>query len=631
MLWKRGGNRGKVRAMADNPEMGAGGDGAQEQPGLEARVARLEQELAATRAEMAALRGERAAARPVAAAVVAPVVGPVASSAAAASSFVAAGRRFSAVPKFATAAGDADSLESQLGAKVLSKVAVVLLLVGAAWFLKWAFDNRWIGPAGRVMIGLVAGVGVVLWSEHFRRQKMAAFSYALKAVGSGVLYLSLWASFHLYHLVPAPVAFAAMVAVTLWNGVMAWSQDAQVLAGYALLGAYMTPVLLSTGGNHEIFLFSYLLLIAAALLALLRSKPWALLMLFALPVTAVFYIGWYAQYFDASHAWLTAGFGVAMWAVFVAVPLVVEAPGVMAGVLAPLGAAVFGELTVYSVLVDSGGKAWEPWVAVAFAAVYLAMARLRRAQAMVSAVHLAIAIMFLTIAIPLKATGHGITIGWLAEGVVLLWVATLESVDGTARGVLRWLGLGAMLMGVAGALIEASFGDSTRAFFNREFATSLAAIAALGAAIWLGRKREGQASHEGEVAHEGERLSREGIAAGALVLLNLVLVVAMHREIFLAASGKEYADFLFSAWLTVQGAAMLAAGFWKRAALPRWLGLILLLVTVVKVFVYDIRSLGIGYHALSYLALGVVLMGVSFAYQKDWLGLRGTHADEGKP
>ena len=63
-----------------------------------------------------------------------------------------------------------------------------------------------------------------------------------------------------------------MVAVTLWNAIMAWSQNAEGLAGYALVGAYLTPVLVSTGGNHEIFLFSYLAIIAAMAVALMRAR-----------------------------------------------------------------------------------------------------------------------------------------------------------------------------------------------------------------------------------------------------------------------------------------------------------------------------------------------------------------------
>jgi uncharacterized membrane protein len=71
-------------------------------------------------------------------------------------------------------------------------------------------------------------------------------------VGSGTLYLSLWAAFSLYHLIPASVAFAAMILVTALSGFMAWSQDAELLALYAIAGGVATPLLVSTGENHEI-------------------------------------------------------------------------------------------------------------------------------------------------------------------------------------------------------------------------------------------------------------------------------------------------------------------------------------------------------------------------------------------
>ena len=114
------------------------------------------------------------------------------------------------------------SFEDRLGSQVFNRVGIIALLVGATWFLKLAVDNRWIGPAGRVLIGLLAGAAVVLWSERFRRNGFAAFSYSLKAIGSGVLYLALWASFHLYHLLPSSAALGAMLLVTAWNAYMAW-------------------------------------------------------------------------------------------------------------------------------------------------------------------------------------------------------------------------------------------------------------------------------------------------------------------------------------------------------------------------------------------------------------------------
>jgi len=592
------------------------------------RLARLESEVQALRAEVATLR--TASSQPLRQPLPLATMFVPASTPPPTSRAVAPSQPRVFAPTRATAA-DAESLESQIGTRVLSKVAVVLLLIGAALFLKWAFDNRWVGPGGRVVAGLVAGAAIVLWSERFRRQKMAAFSYALKAVGSGVLYLSLWASFQLYHLVPGWVGFGAMVVVTAWNAVMAWSQDAPLLAGYALLGAYLTPVLLGTGGDHEVFLFSYLLVIALALLALLRAKPWSLLLLAALPVTAGFFFAWYVEHFDASKASKTAVFALLLWAAFAAIPLIAsDDKGVITNVLTPLGAGVFGALALYAVLADSGHRDWEPWCAVGFAAVYLALTRLR-GRSLVAAMHLSLGVVFLTVAIPLKATGRGILVGWMVESVALLAVSTMADLDRVAKGVLRGLGCVALLLGVAGALIEPEIERyADRAFFNRDFGMALGAVAALAAAIFLSRRMR-----------ESDPAKAEGqsIAVGSFLLLNVVMVIAVDRELnrffeseqptFLAwGQSHALADFCFSAWLMLQGVANLIAGFWRRVALARWIGLLLLAATIVKLFAYDMRDLGAGYRVISYLVLGALLMAVSFAYQRDWLGLRDLAAKD---
>jgi uncharacterized membrane protein len=517
-----------------------------------------------------------------------------------------------------------ESLETQVGSRLLSKISVILLLIGAAYFFKWAFENRWIGPAGRIVIGLLAGAAVVLWSERFRRNGMAAFSYALKAVGSGVLYLSLWAGFHLYHLMPSWLALTAMLLVTAWNAYMAVSQDSELLAGYALLGAYLTPALLSTGGNHEVFLFTYLFIIAAAVLVLLRLKPWPRLLLGALPATVGYFIAWYAAYVGSFNANLTLFFILLLWAPFAAVALLASEPeGAICGVLTPIGGAAFAARSVYSTLVDSGQAALEPWWAVGFAAVYLLLMRVRRTH-VAAAVHLSLGIVFLTVAIPLKATGRGITAGWLAEALALLWVATLPQMDRRATAALRWLAWGSLLLGTGGALLgNWIFPAPGLAFWNRNFFTSIGAVVTLAASILIARRMPRTAA----------RLNGPVIAAVSLVLLNVVVLVSMHHEIFryfdqasAASQGwwekYRYADFTFSAWMMLQGAAMLALGFWQRLALARWLGLLLLAATIIKTFAWDMRNLTTGYRVISYLALGVLLMAVSFAYQKDWLKLK---------
>jgi uncharacterized membrane protein len=109
------------------------------------------------------------------------------------------------------------------------------------------------------------------------------------------------------------------------------------------------------------------------------------------------------------------------------------------------------------------------------------------------------------------------------------------------------------------------------------------------------------------------------------VLFNVLAILSVVREI--GALWSRTGDHLqrslaVSGFLMAYGAGLLAAGFWKRIAFVRWQGLILLIFTIAKVFLWDISGLSQGYRVASFLGLGALLLGVSFAYQKDWLGLK---------
>jgi uncharacterized membrane protein len=529
------------------------------------------------------------------------------------------------------------SLEDRIGSQLFSRIGIVALLIATTLFLKWAIDNHYIGPLGRILAGLIAGAAIVIWSERFRRHGFGAFSYSLKAVGSGALYLSLWAAFQLYHLLPAGVALGAMVLVTAWNAYMAWSQNSQVLAAYAVAGAFATPLLLATGGNHEVFLFTYILAIDIATVALVRLKSWPRLLLGAFPATVAFFIGWYAEYYGAFNVGEPVGtttlFIVLFFVVFV-FPTIQRA---LAGeqtrspiteVFLPLANATFVALALYSVLQDSHLHDFMPWVAVLFGAFYLGLMRLPETR-VASAVHLSLAVVFLTIAIPLKASGHWITVGWLAEGVALLWVSARLSIPGSqpaeasVHRILRRLAIAALSLGFCGLLVQPFwlYYQIDTAFLNSRFATSLFGIAALAASagIALHARRHEDTAYPSWLQ----------IAGASIIALNLVAVLACVRELetnWRHTSGNPEADLqkslAISAFLMLYGAGLLAIGFWKRSAFIRWQALILLVFTIGKTFLYDTRDLSQGYRVLSFLGLGALLMAISFAYQKDWLALR---------
>jgi uncharacterized membrane protein len=512
-----------------------------------------------------------------------------------------------------------DDLEQQIGQYWLNRIGIVAVLTGISYFLKYAFENNWIGASGRVGIGLLAGMALILWSEGFRAKGHAAFSYSLKALGLGALYLSLWAAFQVYQLIPAEVAFAAMAAVTAAAIVLAWTQDAMVLAVFALAGGYATPLLLSTGQNHEAELFTYVMLLDIAVLALVMLKPWLKLAWGSFMGTEILVAAWSMSYYREACRAETVTFLTLFAVIFALGPLLAKNdardPGrqlSIASVLAVLNAgAYFGALFA---MYDAPRDALT-WYALAIAAIYLGLAEAFRrlhpeeTTGTIRLVHSTLAVTFLTIAVPLKLDGHWIAVGWIVESGALLWSASR-----TGTRLLGRLGVVALVLGILRLLIFS--GEQTpRLVFNERFMTYMLAIAVLAAIIKYGQP----------IASENVRpfLSMAKIALSLLALTALTLEASdfFDRRALHDVQWRVLRDFTYSAIWLLYGASLMALGFWKRSAFVRWQALVLIAFTVGKVFLYDVSALDKGYRIVSFVALGGVLLAVSFVYQRDWLKL----------
>lgn len=521
-------------------------------------------------------------------------------------------------------------LEKKIGQYWLNRIGIVAMLFGVSYFLKYAFDNNWIGAAGRIVIGLLAGIGVAIWGEQFRRKGYAAFSYSLKAVGIGTLYLSLWGAFQVYRLIPSPVAFAAMCAVTGATIVMALAENAELLATFALAGGFATPLLLSTGENHEVALFVYLILLDLGVLALAVFRPWRRLLWGSFAGTIILYFGWSMEFYHSVHDRpLTVFFAAAFAAIFAAVPLLAKnekstrfgGPSLTLTLLPLLNAGVFF-VALYQMY--SQEPANLTWYALALGAIYLGISSLFKRRYpgqdtfLLQLLHVAIAVAFVTVAIPLKLEQHWITIGWLIESAVLLWIAVRVKFP-----FLRWLAVAALCLGLARLLFYDQFHTHTL-IFNARFATYLIAIAILAAISRFGSR------DIPESAAAYLPLISVLINILALIMLTSEASAYFQQQLSAWSGGSDLTaytrielarDFSYSAIWLAYGVALMAAGFRRRSALIRWQSLILIAVTIVKVFVYDVSALDKGYRILSFVALGVVLLAISFVYQRNWLDL----------
>jgi uncharacterized membrane protein len=212
-------------------------------------------------------------------------------------------------------------LETQVGLTLINRIGVITLVLGIGFFFKWAVDNEWIGPAGRVELGVLAGLAALGVADYLWRKGQRIFAQGITGVGIAILYLAIYAAFGFYKLVPQGFAFACMFVATLLACALALRYDAIAIAALGLLGGYLTPILLSTGEDHPWFLFTYTLILNVGVLALVRVKGWQPLEILGVAATFILYWGWFADRFSEPKRLVATFFALIYYALFAEVTL----------------------------------------------------------------------------------------------------------------------------------------------------------------------------------------------------------------------------------------------------------------------------------------------------------------------
>ncbi len=198
----------------------------------------------------------------------------------------------------------------------VNRIGVITLVLGVAFFFKYAVDNRWIGETGRVILGILAGLVTLGFADWFWRRDQKIFAQGISGAGIAILYVSFYAAFGFYHLVPQGLAFALMALNTVAAGGLALRYGSPAIAALGLAGGYLTPVVLSTGEDRPWVFLSYVLLLSAGGMAIARLRNWRSLEALAFPAATVLYCSWLAEFHVSDKAAATI-FALAFYALFV--------------------------------------------------------------------------------------------------------------------------------------------------------------------------------------------------------------------------------------------------------------------------------------------------------------------------
>jgi len=483
--------------------------------------------------------------------------------------------------------------EAFLGGRVLLAIGAITLLLGVAFFIDYAFSNGWVGPSGRVAIGLLAGIGLVALGDRLQIKGQQHYAGVLTGLGGGVLYLSLWGAGNAFHLIPISVSFVAMSLVTAGLTVLALYRNSEVTATFAMLGGFITPLLNVTQNPAPLTLLTYIALLDGALVFLPINRRWP-------RIQSVAFL--FTQFYLATAASVPA-FPLTTILLFATLFLTLFVWQPIRKAFASIALSAYE-----SVLLVSTTSAYylclhlELYEAhrhlltaavVVLAAVFVMLAQRTRSND--RNLLAAIALALITGGVAITFSGAVVIAIWAIEGALLCWIGL--QFDLWAVRLFGYLAFLCALLAVG--TFPPSGGHP---FLNDRFTVfAIIALSFFAAHLGFVRKRATLAALERSIFTAFQPLG------------HLALLYALSNDLYAAVDHSQLAITLL--W-TFYAIALFAYGLRRALALARWEGLALLLGAIVKAFAVDMEAVNPGIRIVSFLALGIVLLAIAYAYQR---------------
>lgn len=321
-----------------------------------------------------------------------------------------------------------------LAGNLLAKIGVVLLFFGVASALRLAADYGLLPVPLRLLLGTVAGGAMVAFGWNRVHQGVRThFGISLQGGGFAILYLIVYFMHVRYALFGATPAFLLFALLGVACVLLAVAQNGVVLAAFGLAGAFVAPVLASTGSSDPAPLFAYFVLLNTFIVGVSWFKNWRLLNVTGFLMTIGVGMAWAVEHYRADYHGVSQAFLLFFWGLYSAMPVLMalfRAPGWAGWSDSTL---VFGTpLVGFALQSQLAADRYElAWAALAAALYYLALWVLlfrRRDEALrvLERCQLGLGVAFGTLVAPLAFGAQVTAAFWAVEGVAVVWFGVVQ-------------------------------------------------------------------------------------------------------------------------------------------------------------------------------------------------------------
>ncbi|MEO8756049.1 MAG: DUF2339 domain-containing protein, partial [Casimicrobiaceae bacterium] len=388
------------------------------------------------------------------------------------------------------------------GGNTLTRIGVIVLFLGVAFLLKYFADLITI-PIEVKLLGVAFAGGALTLLGMRLAGKRPGYGLSLQGAGIGILYLTTFAAFRLYNVLPAVPAFVLLVAIAVLTVWLAVRADSQPLAGLAIAGGFLAPFLVATSAEAPARLFGYFAILNAAIFALAWVRAWRALNVLGFIFTFVLGLFWGDRFYRPEHFATVEPFLILFFLFYVTIAVLYARRGALEA-KAPVDALLVFGVPLVAFALQAGlvydtryGVAWSAFgMSIVYAV--LALALLRRpepATLLLARAFVVLAVVFATVAIPFAVDPQWTTAFWALEAAGVYWIGCQQR-QGLARAFALLLQLGAAL---AFATSGIERGDTL--FLNAVFlGSTLIAVAALATAYLMDRHRDAIYGYERALA-----------------------------------------------------------------------------------------------------------------------------------
>ena len=316
-----------------------------------------------------------------------------------------------------------------LGMAIVVRVGIVLLFIGVAFLFSYAVDQGWLSVEVRLIGAALLG-GLLIAIGWRLRHRQPTYALTLQGGGFGIAYMTVFAAFRIYQLLPGLPAFVLLLALVTLCMALAVLNDSRALAVLAIGGGFLAPILASTGEGSHITLFGYYLVLNVGILGVAWFKAWRELNLLGFVFTLLLGSLWGSEFYQPAFFATVEPFLIVFFLFYVAIAILFtrRQPPVLLGFVD--GPLVFGTplaaLALQTPLVADfpNGLAWSA-AGAGLLYLLLAAALQRTGRPNVrplAQVFVPLGIILLSLAVPLAFANDTTTYLWAIEGAALVWL-----------------------------------------------------------------------------------------------------------------------------------------------------------------------------------------------------------------